>query len=150
MVAVREKLAARGCSILVVTQARPETLSHYLSRSKWTVPFVADPDRVVYRAFGLERASWLTFLNPIVIGKYLLGMLRGYGAKMPYVGEDVLQLGGDFILDRRRRVIFAYASANPTDRPRPAAILAALASAVPMNREIAPDAPHIDPTAERN
>ena len=54
-------------------------------------------------------------------------MLRGYGVKTPYEGEDVLQLGGDFILDKLGRVRFAYPSVNPADRPGIDAIREALA-----------------------
>lgn len=129
MVAAREELADRGCSIIAVVQAKPQILSRYLSRPRWDVPFVSDPDRQAYRAFGLERTGWLTFLNPIVIGKYLLGMLRGYAAKAPYAGEDVLQLGGDFIVDRQGRLVFSYPSSNPTDRPGLKSILKALDAA---------------------
>jgi hypothetical protein len=33
-------------------------------------------------------------------------------------GEDVLQLGGDFIVDVQRRLLWTYRSADPLDRPR--------------------------------
>jgi peroxiredoxin len=125
--AARDDLAAAGCSILVVSQARPEVLSRYLARRSWNVPIVSDPDRDVYRAFGLERTGWATFFRPTVLWGYLRGMLRGYGLKAPYRGEDVLQLGGDFILDRFGRVRFAYSSVNPVDRPGIDAIRDALA-----------------------
>jgi hypothetical protein len=69
---------------------------------------------------------------------------------MPYAGEDVLQLGGDFILDRHRRVVFAYSSANPTDRPAMAVIRGALPSVLPMSRNTASDDPHVDPIAQRD
>jgi len=128
--AAREKLAAAECSILVVAQAKPEVLSRYLSRWDWQVPIVSDMDRAAYRAFGLERAAWSTFLRPKVLWGYLHGMVRGYGFKTPYQGEDTLQLGGDFVLDRLGRVLFAYPSADPTDRPRLASILEALRSRV--------------------
>lgn len=131
MVAARDKLAAAGCSVLVVCQAKPETLAHHLARRAWPVPFVADPDRAAYRAFGLDRTGVLSFLRPDVVWGYLRGMLRGYLLRMPYSGEDVLQLGGDFVLDRTRKVVFAHASANPTDRPRAARILDAVAAAAP-------------------
>lgn len=126
MDAAREVLAAAGCSVLVVVQARPEVLSLYLSRQTWHVPIVSDPDRIAYRAFGLERTGWLTFFKPAVLWKYFRGMIRGYRVRKPYAGEDVLQLGGDFILDKRGRVAFDYPSANPTDRPALAAIRQAL------------------------
>jgi hypothetical protein len=129
--AARDQLAAAGCSVLVVTQARPEQLARYATRYGWRVPLVADPERAAYRAFGLERTSWLTFFRPRVLWGYFRGMLRGYGVKTPYAGEDVLQLGGDFVLDRERRVVFAYPSIDPTDRPRVPAILTALPKASP-------------------
>jgi hypothetical protein len=124
--AARDRFAARGCSVLVVAQAKPEVLSLYLSRFKWAVPLVSDPERTAYSAFGLERTNWLTFFKPRVLGGYLWKMFKGSRVHKPYAGEDVLQLGGDFILARDRRVIFAYPSADPTDRPSVSALLAAL------------------------
>jgi hypothetical protein len=41
-------------------------------------------------------------------------------------GEDVLQLGGDFILDREGRLAYAYRSADPTDRPAVEVLLRAV------------------------
>jgi hypothetical protein len=137
--AARDEFAARACSVLVVTQAKPEVLALYLSRSQWAVPIVCDPDRAAYTAFGLERTGWLTFFKPRVLWGYVRGMFKGYRVKKPYAGEDVLQLGGDFILTRERRLAFAYPSADPTDRPPVADLLAALPSATPIPRDSTPD-----------
>jgi hypothetical protein len=90
---------------------------------------VSDSERLAYRAFALERTGWLTFFRPGVLWKYLRGIFRGYSPKTPYEGEDVLQLGGDFILNKLGRIVFAYPSANPTDRPTIASLLAALPTA---------------------
>lgn len=144
MDAARERLAAAGCSVLVVSQAKPEVLSLYLSRRAWGVPVVCDPDRVAYRAFGLERTSWLTFFRPRVLWGYFRGMLRGYGVRMPYAGEDVMQLGGDFLLDKLGRVVLAHPSADPADRPSVGALLGAIRSARPMGAEPPADARHVD------
>jgi hypothetical protein len=46
--------------------------------------------------------------------------------KKPNPEEDLLQLGGDFILNRSREIVFAYRSADPTDRPPIADLLAAI------------------------
>jgi peroxiredoxin len=126
--AARDEFAARGCSILAVCQAQPDYLSAFLSRNPWDVPVVGDPDRAAYRAFGLERTGWLTFFRPRVLAGYLRGLLRGYGLKKPVEGEDVRQLGGDFILDRGGTVVWAYRSADPTDRPAVAELLRAIPS----------------------
>jgi hypothetical protein len=127
----RDSLAEVGCSVLVVCQAKPEVLSRYLARQSWTAPVVADPDRAAYRVFGLERTGWLTFFRPRVLWGYLRGMFRGYGLKAPYAGEDVLQLGGDFVLDRTGTVVFAHPSATPTDRPTVPQVLDAIRAAPP-------------------
>jgi peroxiredoxin len=124
--AARERFAAAGCSVLVVSQAKPETLARYVERQKWHVPIVADTEREGYAAFGLERTGWLTFFRPKVLRGYLRGMTRGYGVKKPNSEEDLLQLGGDFILNRQREIVFAYRSADPTDRPPIAGLLAAI------------------------
>ena len=78
-------------------------------------------------AFGLERTGRFSFLRPKVLWGYIRGMLKGYGVRAPYEGEDILQLGGDFVLDKLRRIVFAYPSADPTDRPSVAAIRSAIA-----------------------
>lgn len=140
MEAARDEFAARGCSVVVVTQARPPLLARYVQRQKWTVPVVSDPERTAYVAFGLERTGWLTFFKPRVLWRYLRGMGKGYGVKKPVTGEDVLQLGGDFLLSRARKLIFAYRSADPTDRPSVAALMRAIPSVLPMPDELAPDA----------
>lgn len=126
MDAARDALAVAGCSVLVVCQAKPEVLSLYLSRQPRGVPVVCDPDRAAYRAFGLQRVSWLSFFRPTVLAGYLAKIFRGHKVRKPYPGEDVLQLGGDFVLNRRRGVVFSFTSADPTARPAVADILRAI------------------------
>lgn len=126
MDAARDRLAVAGCSALVVTQSKPEALAPYLDRMGWHVPVVCDPDRAAYTAFGLERTRLRSFFKPRVLAGYLRAALRGYGMRKPVAGEDVLQLGGDFVLNRQREVVFAHPSADPTDRPAIAAILEAI------------------------
>ena len=43
-------------------------------------------------------------------------MLKGWMPRSNE-GEDVLQLGGDFVLSGDRRLIYAHRSADPIDRP---------------------------------
>lgn len=141
MDAARERFAAKGCSVLIVSQARPEVLARYLSRFAWRVPLVCDPERAAYRAFGLERTGRLTFFRPRVLWGYLREVLRGAPVRRPYAGEDVLQLGGDFVVARAGRVVFAFRSRDPTARPAVAELLAALPSARPIGPACPPDAP---------
>lgn len=115
-----------GAEILVVSQARPEVLAAFLRERPSPLSIVADPGRAAYRAFGLERTSWAAMLSPGVILRYLRHMVRGWRAERVRPGEDVLQLGGDFVLDRAGRLAYAYRSAEPTDRPLVEVLLAAV------------------------
>lgn len=126
MATARDEFAARGCSVVAVCQAQPELLRPFLDRRPWPVPVVSDPDRLAYRAFGLDRTTWLTFFRPKVLGGYLRGLLKGYSLKKPVTGEDVRQLGGDFLLSRSGEVVYEFRSADPSDRPGVAALLAAV------------------------
>lgn len=121
-----DRLTAAGVSVLVVVQAGPPQLSWWLARQPQPFPVVSDPDRAGYRALGLGRVGWSHFFRPGVLWGYLRLMLRGKRPRAPVGGEDVLQLGGDFVLDRRRRVVFAHPSRAATDRPTVAEILASV------------------------
>jgi peroxiredoxin len=120
-----ERLRAAGVSVLVVSQAKPAVLAMFLRSHPQPVPMVCDPDRVGYRAFGLEQTSWLSFLRPSELWSYLRLIVRGGKVRMPYPDEDVLQLGGDFLLDRSGQVVYAHHSQAATDRPAIESLVAA-------------------------
>ena len=49
-------------------------------------------------------------------------------------GADVLQLGGDFVLDAAGRLVHAFRSAEPTERPAIGELLEALRRATAQAR----------------
>ena len=133
MTASADRFHSVGCDILIVTQARPDVLRSFLARYPQPVPVVGDPDRVAYRAFGLERTSWWTFFRPGVMCRYLKHMLRGVRVRKPYAGEDVRQLGGDFMLTRAGNISYAFRDPDPTRRPTVAELLKAAAMTHPSS-----------------
>jgi peroxiredoxin len=125
----REDFVRLGAEVLVVTQARPAVLAASLGELPLPFDAVADPERTAYRAFGLERTSWAAMLRPSVLWRYLRLLLGGWRLRRVRQGEDVLQLGGDFVLDREGRLTHAYRSAGPTDRPAVEELLRAVRQA---------------------
>jgi peroxiredoxin len=121
-----EEFRRRGAEVLVVTQARPELLAVFLREQPLPFQAVADPERAAYGAFNLEKTSWATMLRPGVILRYLRLVLRGWRPRKVSDGEDILQLGGDFVLDGEGRLTYAYRSSEPTDRPSVEALLQAM------------------------
>jgi hypothetical protein len=112
----------------VVTQARPGSLAAFLRMDPWPFPVVADPERAAYRAFGLGRTSWWKLLHPASLLHYLRLMFQGWGLRRPTPEEDLLQLGGDFVLAGDGRLVYARRG-TATDRPPVAELLQAIRSA---------------------
>jgi hypothetical protein len=112
--------------VLVIAFTRPDQVANFLAKYPLPFPVVADPKREAYRTFGLGRTSWRTIFTGRIIWHYLKLMLRGWLPKKPGEGEDVLQLGGDFVIDSGRRLVYSYPSKDPTDRPPPAALVEAV------------------------
>jgi hypothetical protein len=112
-----DQARSAGAEVLVITMSKPEALGRYLKMRAFPFPVVGDPERAAYSAFGLQRTSWGTVFRPDVLARFTGLILRGWLPRRPGEGEDVLQLGGDFVLDARQRVIYAYCSKEPTDRP---------------------------------
>ena len=82
-----------------------------------------DPERIVYRTYGLER-SWLRSWNLRTLRRYIQ-LLRA-GRKWRGIQGDSAQLAGDFIVDTKGILRLAYRSHDPTDRPLVADLLAIL------------------------
>jgi peroxiredoxin len=116
--------------VLAVSFSRPDKVAAYVARYPFPFPVVADPDRVAYRAFELGRTTWRDMMRGRVLGRYLQLIWQKGLPRKRHAGEDLLQLGGDFVLDGRRRVVYAYRSADPTDRPDPADLVQAVKAAV--------------------
>jgi peroxiredoxin len=121
-----DNIRSAGGSVLAVTPSRPEVLAAHSRTKCWPFPIVGDPERHAYQAFGLDRTPLWRFLHPKAIFHYLGLMLRGWLPRMPKKGEDVFQLGGDFLIDRRLHLRYAYRSADPADRPSVRALIDAV------------------------
>ncbi len=112
--------------MLVISFTPPAKVAAYLAKYPMPFPVVSDPELRAYRALGMGRTSWRSILRPAVIGRYVLKIFCGWLPMRPGRGEDVLQLGGDFVLDGNRRLVYAHPSKEPTDRPSAAELLNAV------------------------
>jgi peroxiredoxin len=110
-------IRANGADLVAVTMTQPAFLTAYLKEHPWPFPVVTDPGLESYRTFGLERAAMKSFFRWKVLAGYLRLIGRGFMPRRPIAGEDVQQLGGEFILDEGRNLIYAFRSDDPTQHP---------------------------------
>lgn len=111
----QQDLDAANAVLLVIAAEPLESLSKVAQEEKWTGPVLADPDRGVYRTYGLSRLPWYRVFTPKAALLYLGFILQGRFPGKP--GQDVMQQGGDFIVDREGTIRFAKTGSRSHDRP---------------------------------
>ena len=119
----RERIEAAGVGLAAVVHDEPDRVrSGMLRNLDMPYPVLVDLERSAYRAWGLGRASALgTFLSPRVALGYAKFLFRD---REPLIqpGRDMLQLGGDFVIDAGGRVTYSHPQSDVDDRP-PAGLL---------------------------
>lgn len=108
-----DEIRQTGADVLVVTQSQPAAVA----AMSLALATVCDPERTAYRYFGLDRGKWSMFFRGGVLIRYLRLIFTGWRPHSGEAGEDMLQLGGDFILTSDRRLVYAHRSNDPADRP---------------------------------
>jgi len=103
-----------NAQVLIISFGTPELAQAWLEETCAPFTMLLDPERVVYRAYGMGR-SWLRSWNVNTLWLYVRLLLSG--RRWRGIQGDSAQLGGDFIVDANGIVRLAYSSRDPTDRP---------------------------------
>lgn len=120
----RDELRSAGMDVLLVSFEPFSRVREYSTDDGFGWPVLADETGAAYRDYGLERASFLrAWFSPRTVRFYLASALRGKRIRRPV--SDTSQLGGDFLIDPAGRIVFAFRSAEPADRPSVEEIFAA-------------------------
>ena len=122
MKSLKNEFDQRGVTVAVVSFADPAKLVPYQKLHQWPFTILADPQRVAYRKFNLNRLSWFHVFSPATLKLYWK-LLREGMKREDYGKDDIYQSGGDFLLDRDGNILFAHRSQNPSDRPSASRLL---------------------------
>jgi peroxiredoxin len=119
----KRKYAAAGVQIVLVGLGTPDKARQF--RKDLDLPFtvLCDPAKTSYQAFGLTRRMQLSREARLQGVVQVIGDLARYGGAI--TDQDMVQLGGVFIVDRTGRIRFAYTALRAADRPTLADVLAA-------------------------
>jgi hypothetical protein len=101
----------------------PDALAELAAQLRLRGPVLADPDRVLYRLLGLERAPPWRVYSPATLAWYARSLVRGRRPQRS--AEDVRQLGGD-ALAVDGVVVRRWRPRTPVDRVTPAVLAAAV------------------------
>ena len=113
---MRDRLDEFGdAAVALVTFTRQRNLRGYRRRLDLPYPVLADEDRHCYRAYGLSRAPVWRAYGVSTLRRYAELVRQGMRPQRPT--EDTLQLGGDFVVGRDGRLVYAFRSRRPDQRP---------------------------------
>ena len=110
----QQEFEALNTNVVTVSFGMDYWAKMWLQETQSPFPFLIDPGRDAYHAFGLQSSivrSWM----PQNLWFYAKATLQGrekFGKR-----GDPHQLGGDFIVDGQGIVRLAHPSKEPTDRP---------------------------------
>ena len=101
-----------NAEVIALAAVDRKPLAGFARELKLPFPVLSDVTAEVYRAFGLGKGMVIRSRTLLVAARLVWRAKRLYRP----VG-DVMQIGGDFILDGAGLVHFAHSSEDPTDRP---------------------------------
>lgn len=118
---------AHRVSIVIVSFEEERYVRRYRDQTGLQWPLISDPNRELYRLFGMEKAKLRQIINWRSLRGYL-GLVFGLrrAVKMP-TNHDYLQLGGDVLVDPRGVIQLIHHSHSPEDRPKLTDIMQLLA-----------------------
>jgi len=111
--------------VLVVFDPLPQARA-YADETGLDWPILVDVERVLYRKYGMDHASFADLWGPRIWWAYLVEFARGQRPRR--WGSDVSQRGGDLLIDPEGVVRLHHVGADPADRPDPKTLLAIVRS----------------------
>ena len=113
-----------GSRVVLVGMGTPEETADFIKNQEIVVPMVSDPNRRLYRSFGLKMATIPELFRPSVAFKAVAALAQGHTVGLP--AGDIRQLPGVFIIDTGGRIVFSHEGRDAGDHPDPETLLAAL------------------------
>ncbi len=119
---------AAGAQVVLVGLGDPTKAAEF--RRDLDLPFtiLCDPDKAVYRAYGLTRRMNLPreLASPTGVARYA-GDIARYGIAL--TEQDMFQLGGVFVIDRAGTICFTFTAMRAADFPPTSALFDAIQAA---------------------
>jgi peroxiredoxin len=119
LVAGKDRINEAGLDIAIIMQGDPVATAIFSEKYAPGLFCLADPERKVYQAFGLERGNvFQTFLNLKVWSGISKSQKKGYKVEPPPPGQDAMLMSGTFIISKGGKVILPYYYDHIADHPQ--------------------------------
>ena len=119
------EVQAEGGEVIAISFESRQRLFQLSRQMQLPFPLLSDPERDVYRAYGLHSGRLSRVLAPGTIWAYM--KLLAKGRLYHFRVSDFRQLGGDFVIDAEEIIRFEHRSSAPHDRAAVQRLLEVLA-----------------------
>ena len=116
----QEEFHRLGCKVVAVHYYKMENLEKWRNYTKCQHRTIADPQRLLYKLFGIGRVQpQNTIWNILPLQRYasLRISLKDTVPLQETEPGDAFQVGGDVVVDSSGRVIYIFRSQKPPERP---------------------------------
>ena len=110
-----EEFSRRNVKIVVVTFEADLLSRSYVEETSLTWPLIMDGTLELYRSYGMLSASFWDIWGPKTWMAYLREIMKG--EKLQKSEGDVMQRGGDVLIDPNGVVRMHHVGKGPADRP---------------------------------
>jgi peroxiredoxin len=104
-----------GFQIILVSLATPDRTEAFKKEFSLSFPIICDPEKKLYKIFGLGRGSFIRMASPAFLLKGLKTLSRGHTLGVPK--DDVRQMPGVFLIDTTGNIRYAHYAKDPSDNP---------------------------------
>jgi alkyl hydroperoxide reductase subunit AhpC len=115
-----EQFTRCNASVVVVTFEHDYFARQYVAETGLDWPLLIDENREVYRGYGMLAASFWDVWGPATWWAYFRALRKG--EKLRTSAGDVMQRGGDVLIDPTGIVRLHHVGNGPADRPSVEAI----------------------------
>ena len=102
----KSRLDKSGIQVVIVGMGSPAETEEFRKRFDLPFPFICDPEKKLYTAYGLKRASFQQIASPDILLKGFQAFIQGHSPGLPK--GDPMQMSGEFIIDRNGRFILQH------------------------------------------
>jgi len=108
--------AALGCRVVVVAAGSPAGAVNWQQETGVPCEIYVDQDRQLYKSLNLDESISKVW-NMSTMVYYAEQMAAQRPLHQVVSGDNIHQMGGDFVLNDKCELIFAYRSQTPPERP---------------------------------
>lgn len=121
----KAELERAGLQVVAIGMGTPTRTKAFIEEMGISFPIFSDPRREAYEAYRLMKMNWREELRPSQFLKTTQNMIKYGGGSS--ADQDVLQLGGTFIVNKQGKITYAHTNKAVSDDPNVAMLLRAAA-----------------------